>query len=165
MADLKLIRTTDISKVAIKANQLIFTDDGSMYFDYSNTLRLHNAGGAHIDNFVAGREYIKNDTCVYKGLLYRALDNFIDYTFIRSHWELLVKEGGESSDSSSDIGYDNTKSGLDADTVQAAIDEIVLKHSEDIADIRRRQDDFENKLNTLNSTVLTESTVFELDTF
>lgn len=125
MADLKLIKTKDISRVPRKPNQLIFVDDGSMYFDYSSTVRLHNSGGAHLEDFKAGKEYLKYDMCVYRGLVYRALVDCIDYTFVESHWQLLTLSGGGSgSNQSTDIQYDSTASGLPATTVQQAIDQL-----------------------------------------
>lgn len=125
MADLKLIKTKDINKVPHKANQLIFTDDGSMYFDYSNTIRLHNSGGAHLEDFIAGKEYLKYDMCVYRGLVYRAKVDCIDYTFVNEHWQLITLGGGGSETGEADsVNYDGSSSGLSATTVQQAIDQL-----------------------------------------
>lgn len=190
MADLKLIKTSDISKVAIKANQLIFVDDGSMYFDFSNTLRLHNSGGAHLENFIAGKEYLKYDMCVYRGLVYRATQDCQDATFIKSHWQLLSSGGsGEGASDSSNVAYDSTETGLSATNVQQAIDELVILHNvnvksindlskqqqlteieienlaEDQLDLKSEQEGLQQTVETLSQNALTTDTQFVLDTF
>lgn len=126
MSDLILTKTDDISKVPFKLNQLIFVDDGSMYFDFGPTKadRLHNSGGAKLENFIAGKEYLKNDMCVHQGLMYRALHNFTDYTWVASHWQMLSTSSGEGGGptDSSNVYYDGSESGISATTVQEAID-------------------------------------------
>lgn len=170
MADLKLIKTKDISKVPCKANQLIFVDDGSMYFDYSSTLRLHNSGGAHLENFRAGREYIKYDLCVYQGILYRAIVDCCDSTFKKSHWQMLVSGSGEGavSGDASNIGYESDSSGLLATTVQQAIDELVELNENAVSQAQQAfqlATDSKAAITELQEVALTDSTIFELDTF
>lgn len=163
MPDLKLIKTKDIAKVPIKSNQLIFTDDGSMYFDYNSVLRLHNSGGAQLGDFIAGKEYIKNDMCIYRGVMYRALMNILDYTFIPEHWQLLSVQGGDTSQLHGDnILYDNSETALKATTLQQAIDELLSLYSAS----ELRIADLEENVAGLKEVALTsENTEIELDTF
>ena len=126
MADLRFVKTKDIKKVAISANQLIFTDDGSMYFDYSSTLRLHNSGGATLVDYIPGNQYYTNDMVVYNGTMYRAISDNRDSDFVVSNWQVIANIGeGPQTIKATQVEYDNTKSGLPAKTLQAAIDELL----------------------------------------
>lgn len=181
MADLKLVKTRDISKVQPKANQLIMVVDGEngfdIYFDYSNTLRLHNSEGARLGNFVAGKSYIKNDICVYNSMIYRAVVDLKDVTFVNSHWQLLSGSSGGASGSNSsyDISYDGSYSGLEAITLQEAIDKLVLMHNEAIEEITITNNKLDqltenvinigNTVTDLEAKALTSDTQFVLDSF
>lgn len=136
MADLKFVKTRDISKVKIQSNQLIFTDDGSMYFDYSDSRRLHNSGGATLSDYIPDTQYYANDMVAYNGIMYRALVNNRDNKFVVTHWQKLADIGDEPSTiKATQVEYEPGSTGLEATTLQAAIDEMMFKYNNITAEL------------------------------
>lgn len=125
MPDLKIVKTTDVNKVPIVANQLIFEDDGSFYFDYSSTLRLRNSGsGAQLHDFVSGRAYEKDDMILHEGRIYRCLITATLTEFRACDWEFICTCGEKWPVTAQEVTYDDSVTELDASTVQQAIQSI-----------------------------------------
>lgn len=128
MADVRILKTDNINKVPIKANQLIFCKNSSFYFDYDDHTRLRNVGvGTQLADFKPNTVYDKDDIVIYDGFIYRCKEPFTSLLcFDMKNWEKI----GFGLDTPTEIGpaalisYDNTSSELTAADVQAAIDEI-----------------------------------------
>lgn len=104
-------------------NLLIKSEDNTIqgYWSIDNTGKriLNIIAVCSITDYQPSHRYYKDQLCYYNNKLYRAYrDIDADTTFNEGQWVLLA------SLHSSDIKYDNLVSGLSAENVQAAIDEL-----------------------------------------
>ena len=75
---------------------------------------------SHINDYEPGKIYYINELCYVDNKLYRALDDGFtaEENFTKAHWVLLA------SLHSNDIKYNHLRSGLEADNVKDALDEL-----------------------------------------
>ena len=104
-------------------NLLVKSEDNTIqgYWSFDNTGKriLNIIAVCSITDYQPSHRYYKDQLCYYNNKLYRAYrDIDADKTFNEGQWVLLA------SLHSSDIKYDNLVSGLSAENVQAAIDEL-----------------------------------------
>lgn len=105
------------------SNLLITSSDKSIQgiwsIDELGARTLNLKSKATINDYEPGRTYNRDYICYYGNKLYRAVETFeAEETFEPRHWALL------GSLHSSDIKYDNLSSGLDAENVKDALDEL-----------------------------------------
>ena len=105
------------------SNLIISSSDNSIQgiwaVDELGARTLNLKAKATINDYEAGRTYHRDYICYYGNKLYRAVETFVaEETFEPRHWALLA------SLHSSDIKYDNLSSGLDAENVKDALDEL-----------------------------------------
>lgn len=127
MADIQILKTNDIDKVPIKANQLIFCKDSSFYFDYDNHTRLRNVGvGTQLANFKPGTLYDKNDIIVVDGYIFRANERFTSSCYFEADkWTKVgVGDGEVNNGTAVLVAFNNENTELTATNVQSAIDEL-----------------------------------------
>lgn len=127
MNDLLIVKTKDISKVKKKKNQLIFCSDSSIYFDYTDNIRLRNAGaGANLPVFSSGSHYEEGDLVLYNDKMYRSKQAFTPNDFRCCDWEYL---GGTSSSyiDARDVLFDDSASEIELKTVQDVLDNIISR--------------------------------------
>lgn len=130
MPDMRLIKTKDIRNVPIKANQLIFSTDGSMWFDYDDKTRLCNAGeGSQLVDYKNDILYRKDSMVFYNNFIYRALVTCKDSSWVPSHWEALASVDPEALKVVADqVEFvPSEDSGLESTSVASAIDELADK--------------------------------------
>ena len=127
---MRLIKTKDIRNVPIKANQLIFSTDGSMWFDYDDKTRLCNAGeGSQLVDYKNDVLYRKDSMVFYNNFIYRALVTCKDNTWVPSHWEALASVNPEALKVVADqVEFTPTgDSGLESTSVASALEELADK--------------------------------------
>lgn len=128
MADILLVKTTDINRVPKQQNQLIFCKDGSFYFDYTDDIRLRNSGsGAQLHDFQEGRNYEVDDMILHEGRIYRSLYNFTPTSFRYCDWQFICTCTENWPIKAIEVVYDDSATSLNADTVQAAIENVVSR--------------------------------------
>ena len=135
MSDIKIVKTNNIEKVKQEKNQLIFCKDGSIYFDYSDTLRLRNVGeGAQIREFVSGGMYANGDIVHKDGKVYYfngnilgSLNPIVVKEFKPCDWVYMCETSAAKPTSAADVTYDpiETEEIVEAKNVQLAIEQIV----------------------------------------
>lgn len=88
---------------------------------------------SHINDYEVGKTYHINELCYYDNRLYRAVhEEFVaEESFTKAHWVLLA------SLHSNDIKYNHLISGLEADTVKDAIDELTDLDSQKVKKTNR----------------------------
>ena len=96
--------------------------------------------------------------------MYRAKVDCLDYTFVKNHWEMLLNTSGENVEDATAVLYDSSASGLSAATVQAAIDEVVVR-LENTEKLEAQINEIHNEIEDISNIMLTVGTEFELDTF
>ena len=128
MNDLLIVKTKNIDKVKIQRKQLIFCDDSSIYFDYSDTLRLRNVGiGATLVEFAPNKHYEEGDLVLYQGRMYRAKQSFTPKQFRCCDWEFMGCQTGGATIDAKNVIFDKSASGLDLKTVQDVLDNIISR--------------------------------------
>ena len=105
------------------SNILITSNDKSIQgiwaVDELGARTLNLTAKSTINDYQPGKTYNRDYVCYYGNKLYRAVETFeAEETFEPRHWALLA------SLHSSDIKYDNLSSGLDAENVKDALDEL-----------------------------------------
>ena len=105
------------------SNILITSNDKSIQgiwaVDELGARTLNLTAKSTINDYQPGKTYNRDYICYYGNKLYRAVETFeAEETFEPRHWALLA------SLHSSDIKYDNLSSGLDAENVKDALDEL-----------------------------------------
>lgn len=134
----KITKTTkDISTGASKQNYLLIQSQdqsvqGFWSIDDEGVRILDLKANASIDDYTPTRKYYEDQICFYNNKLYRAITDFeAAAIFNPSQWVVLA------SLHSNDIKYDNKVSGLEADTVKAALDELKDLDSEKLKMTKR----------------------------
>lgn len=135
MPDIKIVKTNNVGKIKQQSNQLIFCKDGSIYFDYSDDLRLRNVGeGAQIVTFTEGNYYAKGDMVERDGNVYFFRGNPLYdpdpiqvKEFCVNDWVFMCRTSDSSGMRADEILFDRTytQGWVDGATVQLAINEIV----------------------------------------
>ena len=105
------------------SNIIITSNDKSIQgvwaVDELGARTLNLTAKSTINDYQPGKTYNRDYVCYYGNKLYRAVETFeAEETFEPRHWALLA------SLHSSDIKYDNLSSGLDAENVKDALDEL-----------------------------------------
>lgn len=128
MNDLLIVKTKDINKVKQQKNQLIFCEDSSIYFDYTDSIRLRNAGtGATLLEFAAGTHYEAGDLVLYQGKMYRSKQAFTPKEFRCCDWQYMGCQTCSACINAKDVLFDSSASGLDLKTVQEVLDNIISR--------------------------------------
>lgn len=118
----KVVKDVQLASTAENILKIV-SDDNSVqgYWSITNdgVRILDLRARSSIDDYKADFEYFEDQLCFYNNRLYRALDNFTSTSvFDEKHWVILA------SLKSNDIKYDNKVSGLEAQNVKEALDEL-----------------------------------------
>ena len=127
-------KITKISKninTATTATNMLYiksTDNsiqGYWSVDSNGAKVLNLIAESSITDYEVEHNYYQDQLCYYKNILYRAVEDFTsELEFNPVHWVKLASLNSE------DIKYNNLKSGLEADNVKDALDELQMLDSE-----------------------------------
>lgn len=133
--------TKNINTATTNSNMLLIkSSDNSIQgywsIDDKGVRILNLIAESSITDYEIGHMYYQDQLCYYKNILYRAIEDFeseVDFNPI--HWVKLASLNSE------DIKFNNLKSGLEADNVKDALDELQMLDSEKL-----KKTKYENKV-------------------